>query len=153
VVTVVGFGDVSVLDDDDPGRALERVPCQQFEVALDGGVAAPGDARRSLGHWLRGAGCPAHVVDDVTLLASELVTNGVVHAKSALHLVSRIGDGRLRVEVHDKSGQPPAQRAPDTTHGGYGLQLVAALADSWGWVRTRGGKYVWAEVTITPGTP
>ena len=40
-------------------------------------------------------------VDTVLLLVSEVVTNAVLHARSAIRLVIEDRDERVRVEVHD----------------------------------------------------
>jgi anti-sigma regulatory factor (Ser/Thr protein kinase) len=144
---MVSNTELSAVGDDGSSAAVHQDPRRRYELALDRSPVAPRHARRSLARWLSGMGCPAHVVDDASLVASEFVTNAVVHAKSALRVIARIGDGRLRLEVHDEAVQPPVQRKPDANGGGYGLGLVDAVVDTWGWAPTPSGKLVWAEVT------
>jgi len=132
---------------EDRARAGTRQAArQQSELALDTSVVAPCEARRFVVDWLSGIGSSADVARDVALVVSELVTNAVVHAGSARRVVARAGDGRLRVEVHDGAVEPPVQRAPDAAFHGYGLQIVGAVAETWGWEPSPGGKYVWAEL-------
>ena len=54
-----------------------------FEVRLDRSPHAPSVARHALADWLRRVPCEQGTVDEVVLVASELVTNAVVHARSA----------------------------------------------------------------------
>ena len=49
-------------------------------------------------------------LDTVTLLTSELVTNGVLHARTPVAVSLHDDDRGLRVEVHDSDPQPPTPR-------------------------------------------
>jgi hypothetical protein len=80
---------------------------------------------------------------DVVLVASELVTNALRHTATALRLLG--GVGRLRVEVADGSPVLPRTRLAATV-GGWGLQLVQRLSESWGAYAERDGKVVWCEM-------
>jgi serine/threonine-protein kinase RsbW len=88
---------------------------------------------------------------DVRLLVSELVTNAVRHANLAsgdvIELVIEIADQTLRVEVHDPGGGfVPSAPSPDPTRpSGWGLYLVAELADRWG-VDSDDTTLVWFEL-------
>lgn len=90
------------------------------------------------------AGVSGAVADTAVLLASELVTNGVLHGRTALQLgVVRTAD-LLLVAVGDANPQPPVPRAQDDeATGGRGLLLVSALADDHGVTTHQGGKSVW----------
>ncbi len=85
--------------------------------------------------------------EDATLLVSELVTNSVVHG-SGDQVVLLIDDRRpqhFRCEVVDAgSGFVPTARG-DRSIGGWGLELVEKLTDSWG-VR-EGSTHVWFELS------
>jgi serine phosphatase RsbU (regulator of sigma subunit)/anti-sigma regulatory factor (Ser/Thr protein kinase) len=90
------------------------------------------------------------LADTVELLASELLTNALVHTDRDAMLTARLYDasgGRLRVEVEDESDQWPKRRTPgEQASSGRGLLLVEALADDWG-VEPRGsGKRLWFEL-------
>jgi hypothetical protein len=80
--------------------------------------------------------------DDVVLVVNELVTNAVCHGGG--RPVVRIAGARdqLRVEVVDDSAARPEPR-----HGGWGLQLVVRLSESWGVTERAGQKAVWCELT------
>jgi anti-sigma regulatory factor (Ser/Thr protein kinase) len=88
---------------------------------------------------------------DVRLLVSELVTNAVRHANLAVGDIIRLvidnGDRVLRVEVHDPGGGfVPTAPAPDPARpSGWGLYLVAELADRWG-VDSDERTLVWFEL-------
>ncbi|MFD7663029.1 ATP-binding protein [Streptomyces sp. NPDC059788] len=100
------------------------------------------------------------LIDEVSVVASELVTNAVQHSKCRRlrFRVSRPAHGRVLVTVTDRSFARPILRAPcaQDTHG-RGLILVAELADRWGTKRRSFGKSVWAElaaeVTSNPCPP
>jgi serine/threonine-protein kinase RsbW len=88
---------------------------------------------------------------DVRLLVSELVTNAVRHANltpgDVILLVIDVEDHTLRVEVHDPGGGfVPTAPAPDPARpSGWGLYLVAELADRWG-VDSEDRTLVWFEL-------
>jgi len=98
-----------------------------------------------------------HVVDDARLVVTELVTNALVHARTACTL--RIGTGRgvLRVEVTDDGpGFPDLQDATPDDEQGRGLLLVSVLCDAWGAevvAGEAGRKRVWAEIATGAGPP
>jgi len=97
------------------------------------------------------AAIPDTRLRDVRLLVSELVTNAVRHADLAdsdvILLVIDVGEGALRVEVHDPGGGfVPTAPAPDPARpSGWGLYLVAELADRWG-VDSDESTLVWFEL-------
>jgi anti-sigma regulatory factor (Ser/Thr protein kinase) len=90
-------------------------------------------------------------IRDVRLLVSELVTNSVRHANLAagdvIGLVIEIAEQTLRVEVHDPGGGfVPSAPSPDPARpSGWGLYLVAELADRWG-VDSDERTLVWFEL-------
>jgi anti-sigma regulatory factor (Ser/Thr protein kinase) len=97
----------------------------------------------------------------VALVASELVTNAVVHARTIVGFSIAMGQDRCSalVEVHD--GVPPGPRrlGPRRRRGsgratrGRGLAMVSQLATEWG-VRAEGeGKTVWALVPLNDEPP
>ncbi|MFI8202251.1 SpoIIE family protein phosphatase [Streptomyces sp. NPDC085937] len=137
--------------------------CTRVEATLSGSPLAPGSARallrKTLTEWAQlsppGADLlTGRVGDDAALVASELVTNAVVHAGTEVHLTCRLEEdtGALVVEVadhhparapHDGAPEAPAH---DTPEYGRGLRLVAALAESWGITYRPGTKTVWARL-------
>jgi anti-sigma regulatory factor (Ser/Thr protein kinase) len=126
-------------------RRLLR-PLVHAETQLAPTLTAARDARqfvtRTLLDWEL-----APLIGPASLVASELVTNSVVHAVTVLDvMVSRI-EGRLRIGVHDHGGGAPVV-SPDGRQlplQGRGLLLVQACTCSWGVLPARGqGKTVWA---------
>jgi len=105
---------------------------------------APGRARL----FLAEAHCPAHntsVLDEATLLVSELVTNAVLHGAPPITLeIECDGAAGMQVRVSDGSEAPPALRHPDDEdEHGRGVVLVDLLSDAWGVDPTPNGKAVW----------
>jgi anti-sigma regulatory factor (Ser/Thr protein kinase) len=95
------------------------------------------------------------VADVAELLSSELVTNAVVHAHTAVELcAARDDDGALRVDVFDRaagSDVAPRRRTPDpASENGRGLAIVASLASSWGVDEAGSGKSVWFTLSTVP---
>ncbi len=112
-------------------------------------AAAPGQARRSIADWLASAGCPNEVVDAMSLVTSELVTNAIVHAESAPEVTAMLSGGRVRLEVYDNHPAPPVVQPDDERRvGGFGLRVVETLTHGWGWEPIGHGKRVWAETLL-----
>jgi anti-sigma regulatory factor (Ser/Thr protein kinase) len=90
------------------------------------------------------------VADVAVLLASEIVTNAVMHSNSCwaggtVRLVMiEIGDG-VRVEVSDDGSDlsSPVVKSDIYASDGHGLFLVQSLARQWGYVRDEIGTTVW----------
>jgi anti-sigma regulatory factor (Ser/Thr protein kinase) len=110
---------------------------------------APSRARRFVAETLRGWDVPKTVSDDAVLLVSELVTNALLHARSAPVIECTSREGRVRFAVHDTSPTVPRRRhyTPDAVTG-RGLALVEALASRWGTDPAPDGKRVWFELDI-----
>jgi two-component sensor histidine kinase len=87
----------------------------------------------------------------LTLLTSELVTNGVLHARTHLRVGIATGQDHVMVTVADDDGSGSLVIPPpdDGRPSGRGLMLVDALASQWGVFRHRGGKTVWFTLPRT----
>jgi anti-sigma regulatory factor (Ser/Thr protein kinase) len=92
--------------------------------------------------------------DDAILVASELVSNAVLHAgcdpSEEIVLVARLERNALRLTItdHGHSRTRPTLRDCDYRGpGGRGLQVVKALARRWG-SESRDGTLVWAELSL-----
>ncbi|MFE9063254.1 SpoIIE family protein phosphatase [Streptomyces violaceusniger] len=103
------------------------------------------------------------VADEAILLVSELVTNAVVHAGTAVEV-------SCALDVSDREGEPPSLVVEVTDHhptrvvrgdppdpdegpeyaGGHGLRLVAEIAESWGTTYRRATKSVWFQMAVAP---
>jgi anti-sigma regulatory factor (Ser/Thr protein kinase) len=117
----------------------------EVRLALERSLHAPRQARHGLREWLDGLSCPDRIKDDSLVVVSELVTNAVVHARSEPVVVALFDDGRLRIEVHDDDRSPPVVLPAGGPGGGFGMRLVTAMCDTWGWSSTETGKTVWTE--------
>ena len=87
---------------------------------------------------------------DIALLVSELATNAVLHARSEFEVCVAAAAERIRVEVSDYNSRLPTMvSVPPDAYSGRGLQLLQALAGSWG-VETHinDGKTIWFEVPV-----
>ena len=160
----------------DDGRSVTR-------TSLPGNPHAPSAARRfvraALADWTtlgllatcaycRGTGgCPPgghstdRLADDAVVIVSELVTNAVVHAGTAVELLCRLdpsADGEAAALVIEVSDHHPARAVSSEPHAvtdrsgtpeyGRGLHLVAALAERWGITYLSALKTVWARLPV-----
>jgi anti-sigma regulatory factor (Ser/Thr protein kinase) len=95
----------------------------------------------------------ADLVDDVTLIAAELVANAVMHARTEISLAVEGVRAGVRVTVVDGSDILPRWTPSSTTAtAGRGLLLVEQLSARWGFdALPGGGKGVWAEIVAPSG--
>ena len=91
-------------------------------------------------------------LEDARLLASELVTNSVRHAglsdSDAITLRVAQQDHRVRVEVENAVAVfevPTREQWGEAVETGWGLHLVARIADRWG-VDSDNRTIVWFEL-------
>ncbi len=104
---------------------------------------SPGLARGFVRRVLGDAGVDQLTTEDVALLATELVTNSVIHASTDITLNVVVENGAVRVGVTDASDAVPVLRDQDeeaTT--GRGLQLVDRVATEWSVVYAENSKTV-----------
>lgn len=132
----------------DPGSADRRL--------LEAHPTSVGIARRSVRNVLKLARRD-DLVEAAELLVSEVVTNALVHAGTAIDFHASAGMAGLRVEVTDGSTQMPAPRGYGAMAGtGRGLKLLEELGDRWGALPHENGKTVWFVLTsghpLEPGT-
>ena len=98
---------------------------------------------------------------DATVIASELVSNAVLHTRSGqpggtliLSVATAAQPGEVHIHVRD-AGDPdsrlldapvPSASDPDAEHG-RGLAIVDALAADWGAYVTSSGQTTWARIS------
>jgi anti-sigma regulatory factor (Ser/Thr protein kinase) len=120
-----------------------------MQLSLPADPSTPGVARTAVGD--ERLSLPPRVLPDLQLLVSELVTNSVRHADLApgqrIELRVHVAPGTVRVEVEDPGpGFTPTPRRPgDRRDDGWGLYLVARIADRWG-VVDGSPSIVWFEI-------
>ena len=128
---------------------------QDAPLRLPADASAAPRARAHVRTALSDAGLGA-LADDASLVVSELVSNAVLHARSAVGVrVLRLDDQRARLEVEDSSTVVPTFGLMDTrATSGRGLLLVDAVSTGWGVDVDPGrGKTVWVELSTAAGDP
>ena len=106
-------------------------------------------ARGFITQALERFGQPA-LVSDAALLASELVTNVMMHTDDSCTLSLSANDTARTVHIGVTDASPtllPAV-APESRNrpGGYGLRILSAIASAWGSDTTARSKTVWFEL-------
>jgi anti-anti-sigma factor len=114
-------------------RRFVRETCQAWRLLLDDQNDA---IRRTAAEEL---------VERAELVASELVTNALVHARTDVKLWLSLREQRLRIGVHDGGRRLLRLVVGDAeAEAGRGLLLVERLSRAWGVYRPpEGGKVVW----------
>ena len=116
------------------------------DIQLPGTLASGRQARNFLKERLCGWSLE-RVLDTAMLLTTELVTNAVIHARSAVDIRVRVTTDRLRIEVADTGpGALMLRRVTTQDVAGRGLMLLDALSSAWGTSADERGKLVWFEL-------
>jgi anti-sigma regulatory factor (Ser/Thr protein kinase) len=128
----------------------------RFDARLPAELGSVVAARRLVEAAAAAWSIPEGVAADACLAVSELVTNAVLHAGTAIDVsIRRLGTG-MRLEITDGNARVPmveVEHPEDLlatrSMTGRGLAVVAATADRWGADPGNGagsGKTIWAEV-------
>ena len=133
-----------------PRRGRSRERRATFRWSGRGPTDARRFVRETLARWGR-----SDLIDDASLVATELATNAVLHARTGFTIALwRCSEGTIRVAVRDAGlGRPRPRRAGPLEGSGRGLRLVEALATAWGTDLLPDGKLVWAELGSPGGSP
>ncbi|MEO7422403.1 MAG: ATP-binding protein [Ornithinibacter sp.] len=92
------------------------------------------------------------IVDEAEIVASELLTNAVRHARplsdGTIRVRWKIRGDVVEVEVTDGGGSTMPHPAPRTVwlSSGRGLRIVRSIAHEWGVTEDRTGNVVWATL-------
>jgi anti-sigma regulatory factor (Ser/Thr protein kinase) len=118
------------------------------ELQLPADLTAPALARHTVQDLL--GSLPAPMLARLSLVASELVTNVLRHCSAtdpAATLTLALATDRITLTVADAgAGFDPGDRPEsDDPAGGWGLQVLDAIADRW-WVERKGGTRVICEI-------
>ncbi|MEU1127987.1 ATP-binding protein, partial [Streptomyces sp. NPDC005899] len=131
-------------DQNAPGPSPRRFPPRPESVA-------------SARHFVRTAlgDTAPDVVHTAELLAGELVTNAVLHARTQVQVSVRHAGGRIHVRVTDeRPGRSPVPREdPSHSWTGWGLVLVERLARRYGVDAGPSHKTVWFDLRTGGGPP
>jgi anti-sigma regulatory factor (Ser/Thr protein kinase) len=123
-----------------------------YSLELPRTLEAPAQARDALTQLE--PSLPEHVLPDITLLVSELITNSVKYGgEGPVRLEITNAPDRIRTEIVDQGvGFTPKQRDGDLSRvGGWGLHLTEELTDDWG--TYEGSTHVWFEIDPTKPRP
>jgi serine/threonine-protein kinase RsbW len=119
---------------------------------IAGGPAAACTARELLSERF-GELTPEATMHDLHLLATELITNAVLHAgvgeAETVELRVRPSRAGLRVSITDPGADtvPEVQKLDPDVPGGMGLFLVDQISERWGFEHTASGENrVWFEL-------
>jgi anti-sigma regulatory factor (Ser/Thr protein kinase) len=121
-------------------------------LAVQHSAASAALVRHSIADDLAARAVAPDSIEDVVLVASELVGNAVLHTDQGpgkLSVAWDVEPGAVVVRVADPSDELPRRRTShaDATSG-RGLAIVAAIASDWGVLRGGRGKQVWARVPV-----
>ena len=127
----------------------ERPALRERQAARDR-FAMDSDSPRAARHFVVDALTrwgAAEFIEDAALVATELATNAVVHARSGFTVAVMREPSGVRIAVRDDgpvSGPGPRQTL--TASPGHGLWLVDTVSTRWAAERAPGGTTVWAEL-------
>jgi anti-sigma regulatory factor (Ser/Thr protein kinase) len=113
---------------------------------IDARPQGPAQARRIIADELSTV-LSAAELEDVKLMVSELVTNGIVHGGPGVEapvILDLCVNGEIRCAVLDQ-GPGFAARVREDERGGWGLRLVEQLSDRWGMECSPRRTEVWFE--------
>jgi anti-sigma regulatory factor (Ser/Thr protein kinase) len=131
------------------------MPITSPELTLGPDPRAAAEARRWVTSMCEELG-RVDLAECAELGVSELVTNALLHAGAPIHVRVRGTREHPRVEVADRSHEPPEVTITPLGEDdlmftfGRGLQIVARCSESWGAAIEPDGKVVWFEPTTAP---
>ena len=121
---------------------------------LDGSPHSPRASRQFVNETAQAWGLNGDQLDVARLLATELVTNAMLHGAPPIRIAAHRARAGACIEVSYGSPQRPAPRMFDTgAPTGHGMLLLERLARRWGVDSTDGGKTVWFEVNRSATSP
>jgi ATP/maltotriose-dependent transcriptional regulator MalT/anti-anti-sigma regulatory factor/anti-sigma regulatory factor (Ser/Thr protein kinase) len=140
---------------DTPQEAVDAAADRPGYLRDELGLAPTPNAAATARRFVRGTlrswrlGPPdGELSEQAQLLADELVTNAVVHARTDMRLRLELGGELLHIAVRDfDRGLPRPLPGDPQAEGGRGLRLVEWVAATWGaQPHPGGGKVVWCTL-------
>ena len=132
-----------------PGPGVDSIICT---VRVPADASSVGKIRKEIVADLDTRDLPEELVGEAEIVASELLTNAVRHARplsdGTIRVRWKIRADVVEVEVTDGGGATVPRPAPRTVwlSSGRGLRIVRALAHEWGVTEDRTGNVVWATL-------
>ncbi|MEU9603648.1 ATP-binding protein [Streptomyces sp. NPDC048057] len=115
---------------------------------------APRFARKSLRNALDAWECDVDVAETAELLASEVVTNVILHAKTTRRVQIDFGvaEDEFTFAVVDSNPMPPQARqgCDERSTSGRGLPLLMGMSSDFGYRSAGGGKVVFFRLKVQP---
>ncbi|MEU9748341.1 ATP-binding protein [Streptomyces niveus] len=132
--------------------AAKPLTSRAFEVVVEPDRVRVAQIRRITSAFMRLWDVPDPLAEDVRVVVSELVTNGIEHGHGTVGLRVRNTGSELSVEVIDDNPAPAQLRTVDDDDVcGRGLFLVAVLSKEWG--VSDDGRTTWCAFRLPLGRP
>ncbi|MEO6790510.1 MAG: ATP-binding protein [Ornithinibacter sp.] len=131
------------------GPGSESIICT---VRVESDAASVARVRHQIVADLQERQLSEKIVDEAEIVASELLTNAVRHARplsdGTIRVRWKIRGEVVEVEVTDGGGSTVPHPAPRTVwlSSGRGLRIVRSIAHEWGVTEDRTGNVVWATL-------
>ncbi|MFD1543702.1 ATP-binding protein [Nonomuraea guangzhouensis] len=96
------------------------------------------------------------LIDDITLVISELVTNALIHGAPPIRLCLDLTPEAVTGHVYDQgAGRPRCLTVRHDSEHGRGMSIVAALTDEWRYepAPCGTGKTIWFSRSLEPASP
>ena len=143
------IGETGLIVTENPGPGVDSIICS---LRAPHEPASVGKVRREVVNDLQTRDLPEQIVDEAEMVASELLTNAVRHARTlsdgTIRVRWKIRGDVVEVEVTDGGGESIPRPAPRTVwlSSGRGLRIVRSIAHEWGVTEDRTGNVVWATL-------
>ncbi|MFQ6170846.1 ATP-binding protein [Oryzobacter sp. R7] len=148
-VATAGPGETGLLVSETPGPGADSIICT---LRAPHEPASVGKVRKEVVADLQQRDLPEQLIDEAEIVASELLTNAVRHARplsdGTIRVRWKIRGDVVEVEVTDGGGENVPRPAPRSVwlSSGRGLRIVRSVAHEWGVTEDRTGNVVWATL-------
>ncbi len=132
-----------------------QAPAWVHAAAFPAQATSPSHAREFVARELEAHNL-SQLANDVSLVATELVTNALRHAGTPAQVcLTKIAQSLLLTVTDGSDSAPRPRHAAATDTGGRGLTIVEALTEQWGTApgTPTAGKAVWASFSTMPTIP
>ncbi len=128
--------------------AQTRPELVRRSLRLPAETTAPRLARAFVGALGTDWSLDRRTVEDAALIATELVANAVVHARSCSVLTAELTADRMGISVRDQTRhrRPRSHPSDGEASSARGLTIIGRVAQDWGVIEHRDSKVVWARL-------